>query len=287
MSSVSNSREEIKNENILLIKKYLSTGFETSLFESTIQNLSDHENPLRFNNFAYSMREIIGILIHSYSNDEEIFQCSWYNNDTNEEGKLTRAEKIHYAIHGGLSFDTANEILNEDISSVFTKFAKYFKNLNKHTHIREGTFNISNEDVSKYSCEILSVVAKILMLISDCKSEIINNIEEELDETVIDNFIQEVVNDLDVLSTHTLVEEVCVESHNIKEIKSDIILLEGTGSVSCELQYGSNSDLRNDNGCTVNSSYPFTYNGTLNLENLEEFNIERENIIVDTSSFYE
>jgi hypothetical protein len=49
----------ICNSDSVKILEHLNTGFEKDLFLASLNNLSDKGNPLRFNNFAYCMREII------------------------------------------------------------------------------------------------------------------------------------------------------------------------------------------------------------------------------------
>jgi len=42
-----------------LISSHLADGFERDLFATALRNLADLENRLRFNNFAYTMRELM------------------------------------------------------------------------------------------------------------------------------------------------------------------------------------------------------------------------------------
>jgi hypothetical protein len=73
-------RHLINSEISLKVRAYLNKGFEENLFLASLRNLSDIGNPLRFNNFAYAIREIISILLHRLSSDEDIIKCSWYQN---------------------------------------------------------------------------------------------------------------------------------------------------------------------------------------------------------------
>jgi hypothetical protein len=45
-------------ENQEKIKELLTTDFESELFSASIASLNDTANKLRFNNFAYSIREL-------------------------------------------------------------------------------------------------------------------------------------------------------------------------------------------------------------------------------------
>ena len=41
------------------IKQRLAPGFQTQLFEAALMNFRHLDNPLRLNNFAYTLRELI------------------------------------------------------------------------------------------------------------------------------------------------------------------------------------------------------------------------------------
>lgn len=60
------------------IKKILTSQFEIELFETTLKCLSETENKLRYNNFAYSMRELSRHFLYSHSPEEKIKNSSWY-----------------------------------------------------------------------------------------------------------------------------------------------------------------------------------------------------------------
>ncbi|POY36268.1 hypothetical protein C3K47_10965 [Solitalea longa] len=67
-----------------------------------MDNLLDKGNKLRFNNFAYGIRELSRHILHNLSPDKEVINCVWYKNDSKKPGQLTRAERVKYAIQKGL-----------------------------------------------------------------------------------------------------------------------------------------------------------------------------------------
>lgn len=134
----------ICNENCIKILEHLGIGFEKELFLASLNNLSDKGNPLRFNNFAYCMREIITLILDKYSSDEDILKCCWYKNETDKDRGITRAQRVKYSIQGGFSDEKVFELLELDdedehgfISDTLTRFTKLFRELNEHTHLRE------------------------------------------------------------------------------------------------------------------------------------------------------
>jgi hypothetical protein len=88
------------------------------------------------------------------------------------------------------------------------------------------------------------------------------------------------LNELDILSTHTQIEEVGEVEVSDVHIGQNAITVSGTGTVSVALQYGSDSDEIPSSG----NAFPFRFSASLdhqgNLKQIKE-------LIVDTSSFYE
>lgn len=98
------------------IKNLLYSDFELELFEASLRNLRDNQNKLRFNNFAYSIRELSRHIQHNLAPDEEVINCVWYRNETGDVGKLSRGERVKYAIQGGLTNNFVDtEILELEI----------------------------------------------------------------------------------------------------------------------------------------------------------------------------
>jgi len=72
------------------------------LFEAAINNLLDIHNRLRFNNFSYAMRELLGHILKRLAPDECVKKCVWYTPPASER-EVVRSRRIKYAIQKGLS----------------------------------------------------------------------------------------------------------------------------------------------------------------------------------------
>lgn len=79
------------------IRKLLNSKFEKDLFEASLKNLEDKSNKLRFNNFSYSIRELLRHILHNLAPDNEIISCSWYKNETGTPGIISRGERVRHA----------------------------------------------------------------------------------------------------------------------------------------------------------------------------------------------
>ena len=53
------------------ILQHLAPGFEQKLFLAAIANVDDTSNKLRLNNFAYSMRELIRIVLERLAKNKK------------------------------------------------------------------------------------------------------------------------------------------------------------------------------------------------------------------------
>src|ERR1700722_5327029 len=97
-----------------IIRPWLSSGFEAELFEAALKNLNDHANPLRFNNFAYSVRETVRHVLKRLAPDYEVLRCHWYKNETGKQDGITRKQRAYFAVQGGLSDEYVKTSLGLD-----------------------------------------------------------------------------------------------------------------------------------------------------------------------------
>lgn len=284
----------ISNDNSIKILEHLGIGFEKDLFLASLNNLSDKGNPLRFNNFAYCMREIITLILDKYSSDEDILKCCWYRNETKKENGITRAQRAKYSIQGGFSDEKVFELLELDeeddngfISDTLKRFTKLFRELNEHTHLREKRFNIGDVLCESLAFQVLAVMNEILTSIENLRDQIKSHVESEVDEVLVTEFVTSTFNELDILSTHTFVDYSDLDSFHVESICSGHVIIKGYGTVYCELQWGSGSDMRNGIGASMSDSYPYEFTIHAKLNDLKSLELGDEGITVDTESWYE
>lgn len=280
----------MKKEELLQIKKLLKTDFEKNLFEASLRNLKDKKNKIRFNNFAYSIRELSRHFLHNLAPNDEVENCQWYKNETGEKGKISRGERIKYAIQGGLT----DKFVNDELIGIATinRRKKEIKDsveiLNKYTHINPKTFDISRKDIKIFKNQILEAFKKFAETIEETHDLIISEIDAKIHDEFITQSIYEVIDSVDILATHHNIEEISPSGYYISKIESKSIKIETDGFVSVRLQWGSNSDLKNDIGAEMNTSFPFNCDIDVEInKSLENAVIEIENFYVDTSSWYE
>lgn len=279
------------NESTLLeyfekLEPLVSGDFQKELLKACLKNLGDESNKLRFNNFAYSIRELSRHFLTTLAPDDEITRCDWYKNTTNEVGKMSRRERIKYSIQGGLSDDyLENEFFNIDN---FTKpVLNSIDMLNKYTHVSEETFGLANNEVVQLSKQIVNTFDQLVVGIKSCKEQIVRQLDANVDETIVEHTLFESIDEIDIISTHYNVEEMEYSMIKVEDIKSRFIIIGVSGMLKVRQQFGSNGDLDKGDGLELYNSYPFE--SKLSQELLEDFpktDMNVESFVVNTDDWY-
>lgn len=275
------------NEVANSILSRLKTDFHKEIFQSSIELLN---TPIktRFSNFATNIRELTRDVFKSLAPDDEVMNCNWFTME-NPEGTtdITRVQRMMYAIRGGLSDQFIEDELGIDLKSVTSKFNRVIHKLNKYTHINEKVYYRGEEAGYEMVEKTLIAFDDFLRAIEDTRYLIVSNLEKRLYDQVSDALIDDVIQEVDILATHYLVEGETINNIIISNITSTNLFLQVQGSVDVEHQYGSDGDFRRGDGVRFENSYPFYISLVLDINDPLEVSITPSDIIVDNSSFYE
>ena len=269
-----------------IIESRLVDGFEKELYQAALDNLDDVNNRLRFNNFAYAMRELVSHVLNRLAPDEEVLKCCWYKNKMDRKNGITRIQRMNYAIQGGLSNDYVMNVLGLDIQQISESLKDSHDNLSKHTHITTATFNIPENQIDDYVDETLSAIYEFFVSIEENRQSLISALWEQIDRATIEAALRETILDIDELASHHYIEEIYTNQINITNISSQFIEFDTEGSVACELQWGSDGDMRRGDGVVVPKSFPFTCSLRSFVYDPSEVQIDGD-FQVDTSSWWE
>lgn len=261
-------------------------GFERALVSACFANL-EASGQLRFNNFAYALRELLRHVFHRLAPDESIKICSWFKLDPQATGGITRSHRAKYMIQGGLSDTFVQRKLAVDVDTVLADLSDAFKVLNSFTHIGPTTFDLPPKRVEALARQCLDAAEALVSNIGACRSNVLQSLAAAVDDHLLNEAISDTVGELDELATHYLVDEVCVVSSQVVELGAKSLVLDVEGSVGVELQYGSNSDVRNDIGAVVSDSFPFSAKVHVKFERPLGKHAKVEDFKVDTTSWYE
>jgi len=240
------------------IKKILSSEFEIELFESAIYNLNDKKNKLRYNNFAYSIRELSRHFLHRLAPDENVKESNWFTIQT-ENKKPTRTQRIKYAIQGGINDEILNELgfdseeLNEEIKSI----KKTIDSLSKYTHINPKSFDLKDDEITEKSKKVLSEFRIFAERIEAYRDDLRHFLDGKIEEHMIDGVISNFYENVDMLAPHHSLEYSEISEYHIIEINQNSIIVEVLGDIHFTLEYGSRKERREGDGLDLHESFPF------------------------------
>lgn len=270
------------------IKHILGSEFERSLLDAALHNLKDTDNKLRYNNFAYSIRELSRHFLHRLSPEENVIACNWFEPIT-DNGKPSRAQRIKYAIQGGINNDNLIELgfdveeLEDDIKAL----KKAIDSLSKYTHINPDVFAIKEEDIKRMSDDVLTQFKVFANRIKDSREDFKHGLEGKIEEQMIDAVISNHYENVDSLAPHRSLEYSELTEYHIIDINERAIVVEVFGNIYFTLEYGSKKERREGDGLDINEGFPFQTK--IHYKIGPEFpskHFEIEEFGVDTSEWY-
>ena len=176
----------------------------------------------------------------------------------NYENGISRKQRAYYAVQGGLDDVYIENNLRIEVKKIHKSLIEAIDRLNKFTHIEPKTFNVETDKIDNLVCEVTHAVSDFINLINECRKTIITNLWEHIDSAVVDETLKETIQEIDELASHHYLDEVYTDKVEIYAIDHESIMFRATGSISCELQFGSNSDLRRGDGAISPESFEFT-----------------------------
>lgn len=270
------------------VNELLKSDFEKQLFKASLKNLNDSSNELRYHNFCYSIRELSRHFLHSLSKDALVKNCSWFKEET-DNGMPTRAQRIKFAIQGGMLDETLEimgldlEFQKETIKEVIT----IINSLSKYTHINPESFILTDVEIESNSQKVLETFELLVETINNHKEDLKQFLDSIIHDNMIDAIISNSYENIDMLAPHFSLDFGEVEDHYVEEITDKEIVVNVSGNLYVTLEYGSRNERRNDDGLDIDESFPFNTKIRYLIE--EGFSAdlyEVDPFDVDTSSWY-
>lgn len=236
----------------------VDTCFEMSLLNAIFTNLEATDNKLRFNNFAYSLRELSRHILHRLAPDENVLSCAWYSSpDPHLPSLITRNHRMTYAIQGGFQENYLMKHFELDFSKSKRRTIDSIEFLNKFTHINVNVFDLSQKEIDVHVNEISDAFLNLFDEIQHCRKQLLNLIDDEIDNELLAHVIYETNPEVDLMSTHHYIEAIVVTSIHVNHISDESIFFQADGEIFVEQQFGSDTDVANDIGGIIHTSFPF------------------------------
>lgn len=271
------------------VQQHFKVEIERQIFDAAVLGFDSEDNPLRFNNFAFAMRELGRIWLEHLAPKEQIRQCAWFvqNTDLREKDGVTRAQRAKFALQGPLRDDFVREKLHIDVDITVKEYTKLIDRLSSFGHNIEESFNLTPEEAEREAMDALDTFDRLAMLITERHENLLSEAADAAKDTLEDELFGQVQSELDILSTHSTVEGVHLESLAITSLDSNRILFEGDGSVDVRLQYGSDADVARDDGAVSHHTYPLECKFEAATERPLEISITPSSLHIATDSFYD
>lgn len=263
------------------IEGLLKTDFERDLLNASTAYISRVGDPLRFNSFAFSIRELFWIVLERFSPDSEIVKCSWFT-PTTPSGGPSRRQQVIYAVRGGLSEKFQIDELKFNFDDELKEIIDNINLLSKYTHVTDKTFNLEQEKCEEYALNVLDAFIMIFDLVAELNGNLKHLLHDYIGNEILYTFFENVFDDLDILSSQTIAESSYVEHFDIININHEHIVISGEGYVSVSLNYGSSRD-----SYETSDEFPFSFQCSPSVNSPTELGITEHNINVDTSSWYD
>lgn len=272
-------------------KTLIKTSFEQDLCEAAFDNLQT-KSKLRFNNFAYSIRELSRHILHRLAPSDDVQRCSWYKPTKNEKGVIviTRADRINYAIYGGFDNNALSAMgLNGYIENARKNLLASIDSLSKYTHINKDTFDVSDSETSELVNNVIDSFNGFVDCMNDIRQQVVACLEAEINQEILSATIYETYSDIDILSTHSSIENYSIDSITVDIITSQEVVLKVSGSVDVRLQYGSDGDQRRGDGYVTNMDIPYEASVSADIKaSLKKFHLNGNiQFDFDTNPYYE
>jgi len=239
------------------------------------------------------MRELLRNVLSRLSPNHEIQNCSWYSPDASSQTGITRIHRMKYALQGGLSdeFISKRLKLNDEIEYVSNALKEVINLLSEYTHIEEQNFNLEQDLIEEKASECFETIERFLSLLHQVHEMVVDSLDSKLtsivDNSLFEELIMQSVEELMDISTHYFAESVWVEKSKIIKIMPDRLIIGVNANIECELQYGSNSDVRKGIGHVEQECFPVEASFEIMLERPLGSKATLLSAEVDNSSFFE
>ncbi|EPJ0400933.1 hypothetical protein ACTBCG_003108 [Providencia rettgeri] len=266
---------------IINFQKVLATEFEKELFIASLRNYCSHGNPLRFHNFAFSMRELVLSILERKAPNDKVKTTNWYEVES-DKFEVTRRQKLKFCAQGYLSDDFFNEEVLEELNSNISDFLGNFRFFNKYTHISEKYLNPCPKKFFEDMKSTIQLSKEVIDELSSIENFVISAVEGSLESRVFDAVINNFPDELSILAHNVIIEQIDPEQLSVSSISDSEISIYIDGTIYVSQEYGGKNDFM-----SLSNEYPFTVKIYVSVDNPNDINVDANNIIIDTSNWYE
>lgn len=271
----------LQHEFIVDFESLLVGDFEKTLFRASLRNYCSHGNPLRFHNFAFSMRELVLKIIDRRAPDTEVKKAIWYQRESTKF-EVTRRQKLKFCAQRFLSdlYFTQDEL--DELDASIKDYLKEFNFFNKYTHITEKHLNSCPRKFYDDMKFIIVRSKEVVDELATLESQVATCVESRLQGEIFDKVVNNFPDNLSILANNVILEQVNPEVIEIDDITEERVELVVTGSVEVSQEYGKGEDF-----LEMSTSYSFETSADVSVSDPSDIDVYPNEIEIDTSSWYE
>lgn len=258
----------------------LESNFEKELFEASLRNYCSHGNPLRFHNFAFSMRELVLQIIDRRAPDSKVKKASWYELES-DRFPVTRRQKLKYCAQGFLSDGFLSPDVLNDLNQSIKDYLKEFNFFNKYTHITEKHYKACPKKFYMDMKYIVQRSAEVVGELDSLEHLVMDSIPDSLQDRLFHQVINAFPSELSILASNVIVEQVFPEELVIEYLEENGITIDVSGTVYVTQEYGKGEDFTE-----ISENYPFSISIGMSVDSPEDITINPNEFNVDTSSWF-
>ena len=243
-------------------------------------------NPIRGNLVACGLREVIGHVLHTLAPDEDVKSCVWFKQSP-ETNSITRRQRANYIVHAGLPHEFVEQTLKLDVQHDIQFLLDAMNELSRAAHVRPETIVNKGREVREMIHVVLDSLCCLLKTAKSSREQMQYVIADVMRESVFERLISESIEEITELATHTAVVGHEIDKIEVRNMDATRICYVITGNVDVELQYGSDTDVRNDIGVQLDDSFPYRASISSKAAKPLEIRSDDVELVVDNRSFYE
>ena len=262
-------------------QEHLETDFEYELLHASLRNYCSHGNPLRFNNFAFAIRELINHVLKRLAPNDRVMASPWFTKNKNN-ATVTRKQQAKYIAQKHIPDQLLDDAAIESLDDGIAWFNKNYSSLNDYTHISEHSFDSNPKQFFDSAKLLIELCNKIFDTFDELERVITESIIEEVQNEVTDITMNNIPDELDILSSQTAVNWCNVESIELLNLEENYIYLLVRGTVEITRQYG-----RGEDYFAQEDSYPFKFAVSIRTDNFNVIAPLLNTVVVDTGSWYD
>ncbi|WP_432454841.1 hypothetical protein ACRRS0_05145 [Agarivorans sp. QJM3NY_29] len=259
----------------------LVTDFEKELFRASLRNYCSHGNPLRFHNFAFSMRELVLLVIDRRAPNDKALKASWYEVES-DRFEVTRRQKLKFCAQGYLADTYLDSDGLDEVNASIKEFLKKFNFFNKYTHITEKHFTPCPKKFYSDMKYIIELSQEVIEEIALLESYVISRVEDYLQEVIFDKVVNNFPDELSILASNVIIEQVHPEKLELVGISESKVVIDVEGTVYVSQEYGKGGDF-----VVMSNGYPFSVTLDASVSDPSDIGLDANDIEIDNSSWFE